>query len=40
MAKIEGLKDALKAVELENMKEELMNMTRLNELLHKKEEKK
>ena len=40
MNKVEELMKALKTEELENMKEELMNMTRLNELLHKKEEKK
>ena len=40
MSRVEELINALKTEELENMKEELMNMTRLNELLHKKEEKK
>ena len=40
MGKLEELIDALKAVELESVKEELMNMTKLNELLKKEEEKK
>ena len=40
MAKIEELMELLKAVELENVKEELMSMTKLNELLKKKEEEK
>ena len=40
MTKVEELIDALKAVELENVKEELMSMTKLNELLKKKEEEK
>ena len=40
MKRVEDLVDALKAVELENVKEELMGMTKLNELLNKKEEKK
>ena len=40
MKRVEDLVDALKAVELENVKEELMSMTKLNELLKKKEEEK
>lgn len=40
MAKVEELKELLKAVELENVKEELMSMTKLNELLKKKEDEK
>ena len=40
MGKLEELIDALKAVELESVKEELMSMTKLNELLKKKEEEK
>lgn len=40
MGKLEELIDALKAVELESVKEELMSMTKLNELLKKEEEKK
>ena len=40
MSRVEELINALKTEELENMKEELMSMTRLNELLHKKEDKK
>ena len=40
MGKLEELIDVLKAVELESVKEELMSMTKLNELLRKEEEKK
>lgn len=40
MNRLEDLINAFKTEELENMKEELMNMTRWNELLHKREEKK
>lgn len=40
MGKLEELIDVLKAVELEGVKEELMSMTKLNELLKKEEEKK
>ncbi len=40
MKKVEELVEALKAVELENVKEELMGMTKLNELLNRKEEEK
>ena len=40
MKKVGELVEALKAVELENVKEELMGMTKLNELLNKEEEKK
>ena len=35
MTKVEELVEALKAVELENVKEELISMTKLNELLKK-----
>ena len=40
MGKLEELIDVLKAVELESVKEELMSMTKLNELLKKEDEKK
>lgn len=40
MGKLEELIDALKTVELESVKEELMSMTKLNELLKKEEKKK
>ena len=40
MGKLEELIDVLKAVELESVKEELMSMTKLNELMKKEEEKK
>ena len=37
MGKLEELIDVLKAVVLESVKEELMSMTKLNELLKKEE---